>query len=111
MAAVANLRIDQGASFSSDVTVTNSAGDVVDLTGYTTEAKMAKSYGADTTVTITSALASDPTTGVVELTLTDSQTAALDAPARYVYDVYITQTSTSTVTRVIEGVITVNPKV
>ena len=37
MAAIANLRIDQGASFSSDVTVTNSDGDVVDLTGYTTE--------------------------------------------------------------------------
>ena len=46
MAAIANLRIDQGASFSSDVTVTNSDGDVVDLTGYTTTvAKMAKSYG------------------------------------------------------------------
>ena len=111
MAAIANLRIDQGASFSSDVTVTNSDGDVVDLTGYTTEAKMAKSYGASSSVTITAALASDPTTGVVELTLTDQQTANLDAPARYVYDVYITQTSTSTVTRVIEGVITVNPKV
>ena len=68
MAAIANLKIDQGASFSSDVTVT-------------------------------------------ELTLTDQQTVNLDAPARYVYDVYITQTSTSTVTRVIEGVITVNPKV
>ena len=111
MAAVANLRIDQGASFSSDVTVTNSDGDVVNLTGYTTEAKMAKSYGADSFVTLTAAVASDATTGVIELTLTDSQTAALDAPARYVYDVYITQTSTSTVTRVIEGVITVNPKV
>ena len=111
MAAVANLRIDQGASFSSDVTVTNSDGNVVDLTGYTTEAKMAKSHGASSSVTITSALASDPTTGVVELTLTDTQTGALDAPARYVYDVYITQTSSSTVTRVIEGVITVNPKV
>jgi len=111
MAAIANLRIDQGASFSSDVTVTNSDGDVVDLTGYTTEAKMAKSYGASSSVTITAAVASDATTGVIELTLTDTQTAALDAPSRYVYDVYITQTSTSTVTRVIEGVITVNPKV
>jgi len=111
MAAVANLRIDQGASFSSDVTVTNSDGDVVDLSGYTTEAKMARSYGATSTTTITAAVADDATTGVVQLTLTDSQTAALEAPARYVYDVYITQTSTSTVTRVIEGVITVNPKV
>tara|TARA_B100000575_G_scaffold80047_1_gene62729 strand:- start:290 stop:625 length:336 start_codon:yes stop_codon:yes gene_type:complete len=111
MAAIANLRIDQGANFSSDVTVTNSDGNVVDLTGYTTEAKMALSYGATDTVTITSALADDPTTGVVELTLTDTQTGALEAPARYVYDVYITQTSTSTVTRVIEGIITVNPRV
>ena len=111
MAAVTNLKIDQGASFSSDVTVTNSDGNVTDLTGYTTEAKMAKSYGASDSVTITSALASDPTTGVIELTLNDTQTGALDAPARYVYDVYITQTSTSTVTRVIEGVISINPRV
>ena len=111
MAAVTNLKIDQGASFSSDVTVTNSDGNVTDLTGYTTEAKMAKSYGASDSVTITSALASDPTTGVIELTLNDTQTGALGAPARYVYDVYITQTSTSTVTRVIEGVITINPRV
>lgn len=111
MAAIANLKIDQGASFSSDVTVTNSDGAVTDLTGYTVVAKMAKSYGASDSVTITSALASDPTTGVIELTLTDQQTVNLDAPARYVYDVYITQTSTSTVTRVIEGVITINPRV
>ena len=111
MAAVTNLKIDQGASFSSDVTVTNSDGNVTDLTGYTTEAKMAKSYGASDSVTITSALASDPTTGVIELTLNDTQTGALDAPARYVYDVYLTQTSTSKVTRVIEGVITIDPRV
>ena len=111
MAAIANLKIDQGARFSADVTVTNSDGAVTDLRGYTTEAKMAKSYGASDSVTITSALASDPTTGVIELTLNDTQTGALDAPARYVYDVYITQTSTSTVTRVIEGVITINPRV
>ena len=111
MAAIANLKIDQGASFSSDVTVTNSDGNVTDLTGYTTEAKMAKSYGASDSVTITSALASDPTTGVIELTLNDTQTGALDAPARYVYDVYITKTADSTVTRVIEGVITVSPEV
>jgi len=111
MAAIANLRIDQGASFSSDVTVTNSDGAVVDLSGYTTSARMAKSYGASSYVDITASVASDATTGVIELTLTDTQTATLDAPSRYVYDVYITQTSSSTVTRVIEGVITVNPKV
>ena len=53
MAAIANLRIDQGASFSSDVTVTNSDGNAVDLAGYTAEARLAKSYGASSNVLFT----------------------------------------------------------
>ena len=36
---------------------------------------------------------------------------ALDAEGRYVYDLEILQTSTSTITRVIEGIITVRPSV
>ena len=112
MAAIANLIIDQGANFSSDITVKDANGNAFNLTGYTTEAKMAKGYASTRTrTTITSAVASDATTGVVSLTLTSTQTAALDAPERYVYDVEITQTSTGTVTRVIEGIITVRPNV
>jgi len=111
MAAVANLRIDQGANFSSDVTVTNSDGDAVDLAGYTASATMADAYGSSSSTTITTAIADDTSTGVITLSLTAAQTTALDAPARYVYDVYITLTSNCTVTRVIEGIITVNPKV
>ena len=112
MAAIANLIIDQGANFSSDITVKDANGNAFDLTGYTTEAKMAKGYASTRTrTTITSAVASDATTGVVSLTLTSTQTAALDAPERYVYDVEITQTSTGTVTRVIEGIITRRPNV
>ena len=112
MAAIANLIIDQGANFSSDITVKDANGNAFNLTGYTTEAKMAKGYASTRTrTTITSAVASDATTGVVSLTLTATQTAALDAPERYVYDVEITQTSTGTVTRVIEGIITTRPNV
>ena len=112
MAAIANLRIDQGATFTSDVTVTDSNGDAFDLTGYTASAKMAKGYASTRTRTsITATINSDPTTGIITLTLTADQTNALDAPARYVYDVEITQTSDSTVTRVIEGIITISPSV
>jgi len=35
----------------------------------------------------------------------------LDAPSRYVYDVEVTRTSDSVVTRVIEGIITIRPNV
>ena len=44
MAAIANLTIDQGASFSSDVTVKDANGNAFNLTGYTAAAKMAKGY-------------------------------------------------------------------
>ena len=112
MAAIANLIIDQGANFSSDITVKDANGNAFDLTGYTTEAKMAKGFASTRTrTTITSTIASDATTGVVSLTLTAAETTALDAPERYVYDVEITQTSTGTVTRVIEGIRSVRPNV
>lgn len=111
MAAVANLRIDQGANFSSDVTVTNSDGNAVDLTDYTAYANLAKGYNASTKIAFTTNISSTPSTGVIELSLTENQTAALDQHTRYVYDVYIVKTADSSVTRVIEGIITVSPRV
>jgi len=111
MAAVANLRIDAGASFSSDVSVTDTDGTAFDLTGYTAAAKMALGYASTRTrTTITTAIGT-PTTGVITLSLTPAVTSTLEAPARYVYDVEITKTSDGTVTRVIEGLITVSPSV
>lgn len=110
MAAIANLTIDQGATFSSDVTVKDANGNAFDLTGYTAEAKMAKGYSSTRTrTTMTTTINADPTTGIVTLSLTATETAALDAPARYVYDLEIT--SGATVTRVIEGIINVRPNV
>jgi len=111
MAAIANLSIDQGASFSSDVTVKDANNNAFNLTGYTAAAKMAKGYASTRTrTTITASISGDPTTGVVTLSMTAADTASLDAE-RYVYDLEITQTSTGTVTRVIEGIISVRPQV
>jgi hypothetical protein len=111
MAATANLRIDQGGTFSSDVTVTDATGAVFDLTGYTAAAKLAKGYSSTQTRTSFTTAISTPSTGVITLSLTATQTDALEAPARYVYDVEITRSSDNTVTRVIEGIITVHPSV
>jgi len=112
MAAIANLTIDQGATFSSDVTVKDANNQPFNLSGYTGAAKMAKGYASTRTrTTITSLIATDATSGVVALSLTPTQTAALDAPERYVYDVEITKTATGAITRVIEGIISVRPNV
>ena len=111
MAAIANLTIDQGATFSSDVTVKDANGNPFDLTGYTASAKMAKGYASTKTrKAITCIVNGDPTTGIVTMSLTADQTGQLEE-GRYVYDLEILQTSSSTITRVIEGVITVRPQV
>jgi|TARA_R110001592_G_scaffold58814_5_gene178104 hypothetical protein len=108
MAALANLLIDQGASFSSTITVFNSDDTIFDLTGYTGASQVRKSYSSSSaSATFTVSFASDRSTGQVTLTLTPTQTAALEE-GRYVYDVEVTSTD-STVTRVLQGTVTVSP--
>ena len=111
MAARANYIIDQGTNFSSTVTVKDSQGVALNLTGYTATANMALGYASTRTRTaLTIEFASDRTTGGVTMSLTATQTAALEAPARYVFDLDITDSS-GTVTRVIEGLMTTRPNV
>ena len=109
MAAIANLNIQQGATFSSDVTVTTDAGGVFDLTGHSSYGQLSKGF-ASTQDRTTFTTSNNTTTGVITLTLTKTQTAALEE-GRYVYDVAIVKTSDSTVTRVVEGIATVFPRV
>ncbi len=111
MAAIANLRVERGSTFSSDVTVKDSDGTVFNLTGYNASASLAKgfddSFYGRTSFTCTIAT---PTSGIITLELTADQTNALES-GRYVYDLEILRTSDSTITRVIEGIITVSPSV
>tara|TARA_B100000029_G_C17579404_1_gene959153 strand:+ start:1462 stop:1797 length:336 start_codon:yes stop_codon:yes gene_type:complete len=111
MAATANLVIEQGTSFSSGITVKDLNGKPFDLSGYTGTSNMAKGYASThSRQALTVGFNSDRTDGVINLSLTATETAALDAPARYVYDCDITA-SNGTVTRVIQGLITVKPNV
>ena len=48
MAIIANLYIDQGTDYSITVDCTDSAGEVLDLTGYTAAAQMRKTYSSST---------------------------------------------------------------
>jgi len=111
MATVNNLVIDQGTTFSLTITVADVNGNEIDLTGYTLRAQMRKSYGANssTSFTVTS---ETPETGELVMELTDAQTSALKA-GRYVYDVEIEapEGDGGTVTRVLEGIVTVTPEV
>ena len=109
MATISNLFIDQSADFTTTVTINDSAGSALDLTGYTALAMIRKTYQSTTATTFTSTFVSPRTTGQITISLTDTQTAALEA-GRYVYDLVITDSSGNK-TRVVEGIATVNPSV
>jgi hypothetical protein len=109
MATISNLFIDQDADFTTTVTVNDSTGSALDLTNYTALAMLRKSYQSSTATTFTSAFVSPRTTGQITISLTDTQTAALES-GRYVYDLVIIDSSGNK-TRVVEGIATVNPSV
>tara|TARA_B100001059_G_scaffold210762_1_gene224638 strand:+ start:294 stop:626 length:333 start_codon:yes stop_codon:yes gene_type:complete len=108
MAAIANLYVDQGTTFSTSVLVTNDDDSALDLTGYTAAAQLRKSFSSSTSVDFTVTIPTPVTAGQINLQLSATETASLEE-GRYVYDVEIT--SGVIVTRVIEGLVTVSPQV
>jgi hypothetical protein len=109
MAIISNIIIDQGSTFQADIDVTDSAGDALNLTGYTVAGQMRKTYSSTTATNFTGQVQS-ATGGTVRISLSATETNALKA-GRYVYDTEITKTATGEVTRVIEGQVDVTPGV
>jgi hypothetical protein len=109
MATLTNIFIDQGATFSTSVTITDEEGNALDLTNYSAQAQLRKTYDSLTSVDFSTTIAADPLSGLISLELTAAQTAALEA-GRYVYDLVITSNGGQK-TRVIEGIATVLPSV
>ena len=106
MATKSNLVIDQGATFSTDLTLTDENGDALNLTGYTANSQIRKWYTSSNSVSFSAS--TNTSTGVVTLSLTANQTTALTA-GRYVYDVEISDGTT--ISRIVEGIVTVTPNV
>ena len=110
MASILNQVIDQGATYSKQITVYENDGTTIqNLTGYTATSQLRKNYTSTAYTTILATIQTPATNGIIVMSLTAVQTAALKS-GRYVYDLQITAAD-STVTRVIEGVITIRPEV
>lgn len=108
MATISNLYVDAGTTYSNIITVTASNGQALNLSGYTVASQMRKSYQSSTSYSFTSSVY-DAATGKIRLQLTPTQSEAVPA-GRWLYDVEITSTS-GTKTRVVEGIVTVNPQI
>lgn len=107
MATKANLVIDQGSTFSTDLSLTDENGDPLVLTGYTANSQIRKWYTSSNTSAVFS-VSIDTNNAIITLGLTANQTSNLVA-GRYVYDVELNDGAE--VSRIVEGVVTVTPQV
>jgi len=103
------LTINQGATFESDLDLVDDDGSAINVANYVFSGQIRKSYyslnpTANLTLNIVNAAS-----GNVNIYLSAATTSNIKA-GRYVYDVKMTDTA-NTVTRIVEGVITVTPQV
>jgi hypothetical protein len=105
---VSNIYIDQGSDFTTTLYINDSDGLPLDLTAYSVEAQIRKTYTSTEYVDFTSSIVSLDS-GQITISLSNIQTSNMIS-GRYVYDVVLTD-PTSVKTRVVEGSATVNPGV
>ena len=103
-----NFTIEQGTTFSRVLTLQEN-GSAMNLTGYSVASQMRSTHDSSTVVATFSGSVTNASSGQITLSLTNSQTSAIEE-AIYVYDVEITSGAGS-VTRILEGNITVTPEV
>jgi len=107
-AAYSNLYLEQGTTFNTTITLDDVYGSVYDLSGYTANSQIRKSYySANATAIFTTSI--NAGSGTITLNLSTNVTANI-SPGRYVYDTTI-KDSSGNVTRVLEGIVDVSPRV
>jgi hypothetical protein len=116
MARYEDFTFDQGSDVAMELRLVDENKTAKDLTGYSVAAKLSPNYAAiDSDKTSFSAFVASPATdGIITLTLTNTQTDALNPRRKYVYDVEVSFEDSDEnliVERVLEGLITVAPSV
>jgi hypothetical protein len=112
---ICNLYAEQGADWAIQFPVTNPDGSVFDLTGCTVAAQIRENASSPTSIQAFTVAIPAPTTGVVNLSLTHAQTAALEATgvaftqlSSYVWECDLT-TAAGSVARLLEGSFSLSP--
>lgn len=117
MADYEDFTIDQGADVAIELHLQETDGSKKNLTGHYATAKMKRSYNSvdsDEIVDFTTTVTEPPTDGVLVLSLTNTQTDALNPRLRYVYDVelsFLDSDGNTIIERILEGKVKVTPSV
>jgi uncharacterized protein YfdQ (DUF2303 family) len=105
----AELTIDQGASFSTVLTLTNDDNSAINLTSRTFVSQIRKSYYSVNPTANISVVVENAANGVVRMSIDAANTANIK-PGRYLYDLKMTDEANTTI-RIVEGIVTITPQV
>jgi hypothetical protein len=105
----AELTLDQGTTFESTLDLVADDGSAVNVAGYLFSGQIRKSYYSSNATANLTITVSDAANGNLTISLNSATTANI-AAGRYLYDVKMTDTA-NTVTRIVEGIITVTPQI
>lgn len=110
MAAYAELIVDQGSTFNTILTLADDNTNLpIDVAGYLINANIKKSYYSVNNTAVFTSTINDSANGNVTISLSSGITSNIKA-GRYVYDVKVTSPA-NVVTRIVEGILTVTPRV
>jgi len=110
MAISQNLVLEQGTNFQAVIKLFANNTDALNLTGFSASSQMRRSYDSVSATATLSVAIPIPSNGELYLTLPAGSSTSIRY-GRYLYDVVLTQSGTGTITRAVEGIITVTPRV
>lgn len=108
MATVANLEIDQGSDWVSEITLENDDNTPMQLNGFTVYSQFRKSFGSLIGYSFVASVL-DEQNGKISLSLSGVTSSGI-RPGRYLYDIEIIS-ETNIKTRVVQGIVTINPEI
>lgn len=113
-----DIVINQGTDVTIEIHLVHDSGSAYNLTNRTIQASMKRNFtdsaGDPDTVQFSSAVMAPPESGILSLSLTNTQTDTLKTRGRYLYDVELAYTDSdenTIITRVLEGQVEVSPSV
>jgi hypothetical protein len=109
MATVAYLDIDQGSDFTTVIEIENDDGTPVNLYGHDVYAQFRKSYGSTIGYNFLASV-QNALEGKIALSLSGVVSSTIK-PGRYLYDIEIYAPVSGAKTRVVEGILTINPEI
>lgn len=109
MAAYANILVHQGADFVTNITVEEDTTDAFSLEGFILKGQIRKTWSSSISYDIDLEIL-DAQQGIIEFLITKEETLKMK-PGRYLYDVYAQSPNESRTYKLIEGIITLEPRV